>query len=80
MSGKGNKGENGGSTGDLIIKIKVKEDSFFQRKGYDIYTDIQIPLVNAVLGTNMQVKTLRGTYNVSIPPGTNHGTKIRLSG
>lgn len=74
MAGKGNSGENGGQHGDLIIKLKVKEDSFFKRDGYNIYTEIKLSVVKAVLGTDIQIKTIDGEMKVRVPAGTSHGT------
>jgi molecular chaperone DnaJ len=36
VTGKGNMGENGGKAGDLIMKIGVKQDSYYKRDGYDL--------------------------------------------
>jgi molecular chaperone DnaJ len=80
LAGKGNKGENNGQSGDLIIKIKINPDSFFKRKGYDVYTEIPISIVQAVLGAKTSVSTLNGKKEITIPPGTNHGSKIKLNG
>lgn len=67
-------------SGDLIIKIKVKEDNVFKREGYDIYTEEKISVVKAVLGTTLNVNTIDGLINLNIPAGTSHGSKIKLPG
>ena len=48
--------------------------------GHDIYSDVQINIVQAALGTTVPVKTLDGTVQLRIPPGTSSGTKLRLRG
>lgn len=80
VASKGNKGENGGASGDLLLKINVRPDSFFRREGYDIYTDVSITIAQAVLGAKIEVRTLSGSRSVTVPPGTAHGSKIRLPG
>lgn len=77
---KGNLGENTGKNGDLIIKIVVKPDPFFKRDGYDIYTEQSLTISQAVLGDQIEVRTLTGKKKVSIQPGTIHGSKQRLVG
>ena len=78
LSSKGNKGENGGMHGDVIIKIKVKPDPYFKREGYDIYTEIPISIAQSVLGDNIEVRTVYGTRNIKVPAGTSHGNKIKI--
>ena len=51
VAAKGNLGDNGGHSGDLIIKLKVKEDTYFKREKYDIYTELNLSVVKAVLGS-----------------------------
>ena len=60
MQGKGNVNDSGNSFGDLIVKVTVKEDPYFRRDGYDILTDAHISISQAVLGDNIQVRTLAG--------------------
>lgn len=61
MSGKGNSSESGGKAGDLLIKINVKPDAYYQRDGYDIYTTAYISISEAVLGSKVKVETLNGS-------------------
>lgn len=80
VGGKGNKGENGGSAGDLLIKVSVKSDPYFRREGFDIYTDVPITISQAVLGTKIEVRTLSGSRTINVPIGTAHGAKVKLPG
>ena len=80
LAGKGNKGENGGSSGDVIIKISVKADNYFKRQGYDIITEIPISISQAVLGDDIEVKTIHGKKKVRVVSGTSHGSKIKIPG
>ena len=69
-----------GPAGDLIVTVKVMADQNFERKGNDIYTTVTIPFKDAILGTRAEVKTLSKTIMLTIPPGTQPGTKLRLKG
>lgn len=80
ISGKGNQGDNGGPAGDLIIKISVKPDPYFRRQDYDIYVDQPLSISQAVLGTKLEVRTLTGKKTIQVPPGTVHGSKLRMAG
>ncbi|MHA1707319.1 MAG: molecular chaperone DnaJ [Promethearchaeota archaeon] len=70
--------------GDLILAIKIKENKNFYRRGNDLYTPIEIDFVTATLGGKVKVPTLdhknkKITYKeLSIPPGTQHGTEFRI--
>lgn len=78
LGGKGSLGENGGEPGDIIIKISVKPDPYFRRDGCDIYTDIKLSIAQAVLGDTIDAKTVYGMRKITVPPGTNHGSKIKI--
>jgi len=80
LAGQGQKGYNGQRNGDLIITVRVMPDQNFIRKGNDIYTSITIPFIDAIMGTKAKVKTLTKTVALTIPPGTQPGTKMRLKG
>lgn len=80
LRGIGNPGRNGGQNGDLIITVAVKKHQQFKREGKNIFTTVDISYPQAVLGCKVPVKTLTKTINLTIPPGTIHGTKLRLKG
>ena len=81
LRGQGEAGTGGGQPGDLIIKIKVRGDRFFKRKGLNVYCDIKINLTQAVLGTKIKVRTLNDKHAIlKIPPGTQPGTTFKLTG
>ena len=68
----------GGSMGDLMIKVSVKPHTYFRRDNYDILSDCHISLGDAVLGGEVEVRTLKGGLNIRIDPGTQHNTKKKL--
>ena len=65
---------------ELYLEIKVRPDRRFQRKSRDLYTEVQAPLVDAVLGTEVAVPTLRGSVALTIPAETQNGRTFRLAG
>lgn len=65
---------------DLFIKVLIKPDPNFQRKGNDLYTEKTIGLYGAVLGGKIELETLKGRMKVTIPPGTQPGDKLKLKG
>ena len=81
LAGKGAPSPMGGPPGDLYIRALVKPDSRFVLDGYDVLVYRDVKLTEAVLGTTLSVATLEGkSMNVKIPPGTRHGTRMRLAG
>lgn len=79
VSGKGEAGIKGGSSGDLYINLNVEASKRFVRSGTDIHSEIEIPLVQAVLGGEMEVETLDGKETIRIPAGTQDGKVFKLS-
>ncbi len=80
LSGEGEPGEKGGQAGDLLIFIRVRPHKFFQREGFDLYTDKEISLPLAALGGKAAIKTLDGEVNLKIPAGTQSGTVFKVAG
>jgi molecular chaperone DnaJ len=80
LRGMGSPGRDGGEYGDLVITVNVGKHQQFNRKGNDIYTNVEISFPQAVLGAKVAVKSLTKTINLTVPPGTRHGTVLRLRG
>ncbi len=81
LSGQGEAGAAGGPPGDLILTFRVEPDRFFKREGMDIYVDVHINVAQAMLGSRVRVRTVDGkSVIIRIPPGTQPGRKIRLTG
>jgi len=70
----------GGRKNDLFLVIQVADDPNYERKGNDLYMDIEVDLYKAVLGGEVTVKTMGGDVVLTIPAGTQPGQTIRLSG
>lgn len=81
LSGQGERGTAGGPPGDLLVTFHVKPDSFFRREGLDVHCTIPINLAQATLGSRVRVRTLDNKkVTLKIPPGTQSGTRFRISG
>ena len=79
MAGEGQAGF-GGQRGDLYLVVTVKPDSRFERKGEDLYTDVEMPLTTPVLGGEVEVQGLNKKVALKLPPGTQNGQHFRLAG
>ena len=80
VSGKGERGANGGPNGDLFVEIRIKPHDSFRREGNDIYLTIPLSFVDAALGVKIEVPTVYGVVDVNIPAGTQPGATLRLAG
>jgi molecular chaperone DnaJ len=77
---EGHAGPFGGPRGDLIVITRVHEDPRYTRKGDNLYCEVPLSLVEAVLGGRVKVRGLEGTVDLAIPPGTQSGQTFRLRG
>jgi molecular chaperone DnaJ len=80
VAGKGAEGRSGGKTGDLLVRVRVKPDIFFERDGDDIRTTIPVTFSEAYRGGEIEVGTVHGPVRAKVPPGTNSGRTFRLRG
>ncbi len=78
--GEGNHGVNGGPPGDLKIVINVKPHPFFERDGYNVWYEMKISYMQAVLGDKLRVPTLDGNVEYELPAGTQPETVFKLKG
>ena len=80
VQGEGEPGPNGGPAGDLYVVLEVKEHSFFERRGADLYCTIPLSMAQAALGTELQVPGLSGDERLKIPEGTQSDAVFRVKG
>ena len=78
LAGQGDDGINGGPSGDLYVLFNVKEHEYFVRSGDDIHLELPISFPQAALGAEVEVPTIDGTVELSIPAGSQTGRKFRL--
>lgn len=79
LSGRG-EAIGGGEKGDLYVHIRVKADKHFTREGDLILSEEHVSMVDAALGTEIEVKTVDGEVRMKVPAGTQSGTDFKLSG
>lgn len=80
LKGLGDPGMEGGEPGDLYLKIRLLSDDVYRIRGNDIEADVPVTPWEAALGTNVRVKTPDGAVNLTIPPATKSGSRLRLRG
>ena len=70
----------GGPAGDLYVQIRVRPHKTFTREGSLILSAVHINMIDATLGTEIDVQTIDGKVRMKVPPGTQSGTDFKLSG
>ena len=78
VSGEGNAGLKGGPSGDLYVFIKVKNDPKLKRDGINIYSEISISYLQAILGDIVSIDTVDGKVELNIPGGTQPSSTLTL--
>jgi len=78
VSGEGNAGLKGGPSGDLYVFIKVKNDPKLKRDGINIYSEISISYLQAILGDTVSIDTVDGKVELNIPGGTQPNSTLTL--
>ena len=78
VSGEGNVGLKGGPPGDLYVFIKVKNDPNLKRDGINIYSEISVSYLQAILGDTVDIITVDGKVNLKIPSGTQPNSTLSL--
>jgi DnaJ-class molecular chaperone len=81
VAGEGTPGSGGAQAGDLYLRIRIAPNQRFERKGKDLHTHVTVPLTTAVLGGDVEVRTLGGKLlRLKIPETTQNGQVFRLKG
>ncbi len=81
LSGRGESGPRGARPGDLYIFIQIAEHKLYERDGANLHCEIPISMVDAALGTSMEIPLPTGKrVQVKIPAGTQTSTQLRLRG
>ena len=80
LSGEGEAGIKGGPSGDLYVDVTIKKHDIFEREGNHLICTIPISFGKAVLGGTVEVTTIDGAVNLSIPSETQSGKTFRLKG
>jgi molecular chaperone DnaJ len=80
VSGEGDAGQRNGPAGDLYVFLFVNEDSEFRRDGINVLSDLKISYLQAILGSKLEVSTVDGKEEITIPAGIQPGTVLTLEG
>jgi curved DNA-binding protein len=80
LRGQGAAGLGGGPTGDLYLEIEFRSDDRYRVDGRDVTERVPIAPWEAALGATIEVPTPSGSVEVTVPPGSRGGRKLRLRG
>ena len=80
LPGRGAVGRWGGPAGDLYVNLRVRPHATLKRRGYDLVHRLDLPVTQAALGADLDLETLDGVEELSIPAGTRTGEVFRLRG
>lgn len=78
LRGQGNAGANGGQSGNFQVVIAVRPHPFFERDGNDIWYEQNLNIIEASLGTEVEVPTLDGKIKLKVPEGAQYGDVHRI--
>jgi DnaJ-class molecular chaperone len=78
LKGQGMPGYGGGPPGDAYVELHIQPHPFFHRKDDNIHVEIPVTLREAVLGGRIEVPTITQPVTMTVPKGSNSGTKLRL--
>jgi curved DNA-binding protein len=80
LAGQGHPGVQGGGPGDLYLEIQFNQDPRYRVEGSSVYQNVPVAPWEAALGAGIPVPTPAGTVEVTVPPGSQSGRKLRLKG
>jgi curved DNA-binding protein len=80
LAGQGAPGLGGGPPGDLYLEVQFEPHPRYRVDGRDLYLTLPVSPWEAALGAAVLVPTLDGTLELSVPPGSQTGRKLRLKG
>ncbi|MEQ9062015.1 MAG: DnaJ C-terminal domain-containing protein, partial [Gammaproteobacteria bacterium] len=76
----GGGGWGGGPAGDLFLEISFEPHPVFHAEGRDIHMELPVAPWEAALGAKVKTPTLGGTVELTVPPGSQSGRRLRLAG
>jgi curved DNA-binding protein len=80
ISGMGGEGSGGGPKGDLYITFTVENHTKFKLDKHNLYATVDLDLYTALLGGEITADTFDGKVKLTVKPGTQNGTKVKLKG
>ena len=80
VAGRGHAGSHGASSGDLYVIVQVRPHSLLRRDRDDLHMIVPVAVHEAALGARIEVPSFDGPVRLKIPPGTQGGHRLRVSG
>ena len=80
LSSEGEAGMKGGPPGDLYVDVNIRSHPIFKREGSNLFCEVPISFTKAALGGTVEVPTIDGAVNLTIPTETQSGEVFRLRG
>jgi curved DNA-binding protein len=80
LAGQGGPGRHGQAAGDLYLEIILRPHRHFRVVGRDVYLDLPVAPWEAALGATVNMPTPEGSVQLTVPPGSTQGRKLRLKG
>ena len=80
LTRRGAAGPRGGANGDLYVHLRVRPHDRYRREDDDLITEVSVSIAQASLGTKIELPTLDGDENLSVPAGTQPGHEFVLRG
>ncbi|RFA12334.1 molecular chaperone DnaJ [Subtercola boreus] len=81
LRGKGEKSQDGGEPGDIVLSVSVRKHPVFDRDGLNLRVNVPVTFVEATLGATIEVPTLGGDpVKLRVGPGTPSGRVLRVKG
>ena len=80
LRGQGGPGADGGPNGDLVLHVHVRRHPYFSVKGKQLHVKVPVTPLEAYAGAKVSVPTPGGMVQLTIPRGSQNGTKLRLRG
>ena len=80
LRGQGEAGPKRGTPGDILLTVRVATHPFYSRRGLHLDVKVPVTLAEAALGAKIDLPTPQGTVQLTVPPATSSGAKLRLKG
>lgn len=80
LRGQGGAGFQGGPAGDLVLQVKVRKHPYFSIRGKQLHVKVKVTPLEAYAGAKVNIPTPDGSVQLSIPAGSQNGSKLRLRG
>jgi molecular chaperone DnaJ len=78
LADRGPAGPRGGPAGDLYVSVRMAPHELFERRGDEVWRHLPVSIVQATLGSHVEIPTLDGPKELDIPAGTQHGAIFRM--